>query len=297
MERQATPARWRNWPTLGGERFTHSRGAVNFEALHPPFARIVSVATADQLQALHARDGDHERDLVAHLKRLRHDARLVAQGTEALAGGSGATTPVDDFVADLESGISWGIRLARDTDARRLPRLARSVWLALVGWLAVRGLGGPPGVPDRNRRCRERMHDWRLDQVTADAFRQAGRDHIAAVRAAEAVAAIQELPMWTPDGRASDASTVIASWLADPGVREVLDMRRDGAVERYDEEAYRELVAWTTWVAAIRLAEYPTAYHRPSQPMIDWVTALSEALSRAGSEARGRTDRLGQASG
>jgi hypothetical protein len=223
---------------------------------------------------------------------MSRDARRLARAVRDLAGPHGRPTPVDDFVADLESGLSWAMRLARDPAARILPPLNPTAWLALLAWLAIRGLGGPPEVPDRNRRCRQRMIDWGLDNIVNLAFREIGLEREAASQATEAIAAIQELPMWTPDRRSADAPAVLASWLADDGARRALDVRRHETGDRFATEAFEALTVWTTWVAAVRLAEYPRAYQRPAEPMIDWVAALSRDLLRAGATAHGRVDEL-----
>ena len=252
------------------------------EPLHTAFARIVSSRTAADLAALQV---DVTRPVGAYLDRLGRDGRPLADAVRLLlAREEGSATTLDEFVADLQSGVSWAIRLARDPRARLLPQLNVYVWLALLAWLAVRGFGGPPDVPDRNRRCRQRMHDWHVHGVVRSAFRDAGRDAEAASRAADFVAGIQELPMWAPVGGAADASAVIASWLADRPVRRALgvnDLEGRGDRPHFDYEAYDELVAWTTWVAAVRLAEYPQAYRGGDRPMIDWVTELSRDLERA----------------
>jgi hypothetical protein len=253
------------------------------------FANIVNAKAATELSTL---ESDAAGRLGVPTDQMSRDARRLARAVRDLVGSHGRTTPIDDFVVDLESGLSWATRLARDPAARILPPLNPTVWLALLAWLAIRGMGGPPDVPDRNRRCRQRMIDWELDNIVNLAFREIGLDDRAASRATEAVAAIQELPMWSPDRNTADASAVIASWLVDEGGRRALDVRRHRSVDRFAAEAYGELVTWTTWVAAVRLAEYPRAYQRAREPMIDWVAALSRDLLRAGATARGRVDRL-----
>ena len=72
--------------------------------------------------------------------------------------------------------------------------------------------------------------------------------------------------------------------------RRTLDIRRHRRVEHFNAEANADMVAWTTWVAAVRLAEYPPAYQRAREPMIDWVAALARDLVRAGAAADGRGD-------
>jgi hypothetical protein len=262
------------------------------KALHVPFARIVSAGMAAELAASETFQSDVTPHLGASLDNLHREARRLARAVQVMAGEEGETTPVDDFVSDLDSGVSWIIRLAREPAARVLPPLTLSLWLSMLAWLAVRGMGGPPYVPDRNRRCRQRMHAWHLDGLVTLAFREIGRDDAAASRASDFVAGIQELPMWSPDRSTTDASAVIASWLEDAGVRRALDVRRHQGVERFSTEAFQELVVWTTWVAAVRLAEYPQAYRRRSMPMIQWVSELSGDLVRAGIAAGERLDLL-----
>jgi hypothetical protein len=262
------------------------------EALGPVFANIVNAKAATRLSTIGMHESGGAGRLAFPTDQLRRDAGRLARAARDLAGPHGRPTPVDDFVADLESGLSWTTRLARDPAARVLPPLNPTVWLALLAWLAIRGMGGPPEVPDRNRRCRQRMIEWRLDNIVNLAFREIGLDDLPASRATEAVAAIQELPMWSPDRNMADASAVIASWLADEGVRRVLGVRRNRSVDSFVTEAYDELVAWTTWVAGVRLAEYPQAYQHGAEPMIDWVAALSRDLLRAGATAHGRVDEL-----
>lgn len=262
------------------------------EALHLPFARIVSAGTAAELAASETLELDVTTRLGTTLESLHRHAHRLACAARVLAGQEGDTTPVDDFVADLDSGVAWSMRLAREPATRVLPPLTLSVWLALLAWLAVRGLGGPPDVPDRNRRCRQRMHAWHLDGLVTLAFREIGRNDEAASRATDFVAGIQELAMWSPDGSATDASAVIASWLTDPGVRRALEIRRHQGVERFSTQAFEELIVWTTWVAAVRLAEYPQAYRRQGMPMIQWVSELSGDLVRAGTAAGDRLDLL-----
>jgi hypothetical protein len=137
------------------------------------------------------------------------------------------------------------------------------------------------------------MHEWGLGDVVAEALRDTGRTQAQARRGAEAVAAIQELPMWSPNRPTADASAVLASWLADGGTRHALEVQpdRDG-VERFDTAAYDELAGWTTWVAAVRLAEYPQAYQGASAPMLVWVTAMHRELLRARVAAGDRVDGL-----
>ena len=261
-------------------------------ALHPSFATIVNAKAADELSTIGMLPSDEAPRVGGVTDQLRRDAFRLARAVEVMAGRDDRPTPVDDFVDDLDSGVSWAIRLARDPAARVLPPLNPTVWLALLAWLAVRGVGGPPDVRDRNRRCRQRMREWQLDNIIALAFREIGRDDRAAERATEVVAAIQELPIWSPNRGTADASAVIASWLADEGVRRALDVRRHQRVEHFSAEAYDDMVVWTTWVAAVRLAEYPPAYQRAREPMIDWVAALARDLVRAGAAADGRVDSL-----
>ena len=261
------------------------------EGLHPPFATIVNVKVAYELSAIGMLQSDEAGRAAVLSHQMRRNARRLARAVQVMAGRQGRTTPIAEFVADLDAGVSWAIRLARDPDAHFL-RLSPNVSLALLAWLAVRGMGGPPDVPDRNRRCRQRMREWQLDTIVAMAFREIGRNDGAAEQATEGVAAIQELPMWRPNGDTADASAVIGSWLTDDGVRRALDVRRHGRVEHFNAEAYAEMVVWTTWIASVRLAEYPQAYLRTSEPMVDWVATLSRDLQRAGAAADGRVDSL-----
>ena len=251
---------------------------------------IVNAKAADKLSTVGMLPSDEAFRVGGVTDQLRRDAHGLARAVQVMARRDGPTTPIDDFVADLESGVSWAIRLARGPAARVLPPLNPTIWLALLAWLAVRGVGGPPDVLDRNRRCRQRIREWQLGNVIALAFREIGRDDRGAGRATEVVAAIQELPMWSPNRGTADASAVIASWLADEGVRRALELRRHRRVEHLNTEAYDDMVVWTTWVAAVRLAEYPPAYQRASEPMIDWVAALARDLVRAGAAADGRVD-------
>jgi hypothetical protein len=251
------------------------------KAIHLAFRRIVNAETAVELSAIGAQASDWAAPLGGPLwDRLGEAAGDLGTAARALAGLRGRPTPVVDFRSDLLSGVSWIIQLAHLPAARSLPRADQAVCLALLSWLAVRGFGGPPDVPDRNRRCRERMREWRLDEEIARSFGDIARAEPAARRGARFIGAIQVLPMWSPTRQAMDAPSVLASWFADDDTRDALLVRAEGGAERFDAEAYDELVGWTTWVAAVRLAEYPPAYQHPTEPMIDWVLALSGELTR-----------------
>jgi hypothetical protein len=263
------------------------------KAIHLAFRRIVSAETAVELAAI----GAHASDWAAPIggavwDRLGEAARDLGTAARALAGVRGRPTRVEDFRSDLLSGVSWTIQLARLPAARSLPPADEAICLALLSWLAVRGLGGPPDVPDRNRRCRQRMRVWGLDEEIASSFGDIGRVEPAARRAARFIGAIQALPMWSPNRQAIDAPSVLASWFADDDIRHALRVRAGAGAEPFDAEAYDELLAWTTWVAAVRLAEYPPAYQHPTEPMIDWVLALSGELARLRGTMGHRAGRL-----
>ena len=264
------------------------------EPLRAPFARLVSAETAGEADAIAGAGSeghDREAEIAALVGRLSEDARQLGKAVSELLREAGEPTPVAEFVDDLRAGVAIGLRLAAEEVPASLPAPDRATWLALLAWLASRGLGGGASVPDRGRRCRARLRDWRLDDSIAGGFRQLGRDESAAWRATEAVLAIQELPMWRPGG-ASDAPAVLEAWLADEGVRRALHVHRYQDVEWFDGDAYGELVSWTTWVAAVRLVEYPEAYPRTAEPMLRWVARLGEDLRRASVEAGYRVDRL-----
>ena len=264
------------------------------DAIHVPFARIVSAAGANTLlgMAREAWDSADERDGGLR-ERLVEDAGELGRAVHTFGAEQSRTTPVEHFVSDLDGGLSLAVRFSSDPGARSLPRPDSDLWLMLLGWLALRGLGGPSGTPDRNLRCRERMRDWGLDALIAAAFRQLGRTDAGAKRGTEAVAAILTMPMWSPNRPTADVSAVLASWLGNEDARSAMGIHRpQRQVDRYDSEAFRELVAWTTWVAAIRLAEYPPAYERAKPPMLEWVTAISRGLLRESTTARERVDGL-----
>jgi hypothetical protein len=267
------------YPSNGGRN--SQAGNPMLKAIQLAFRRIVNAETAVELSAIGAQASDWAAPLGGAVRdRLGEAARDLGSAARAVAGVRGRPTPVEDFRSDLLSGASWTIELARLPAARSMPRADEAVCLALLSWLAVRGLGGPPDVPDRNRRCRQRMRDWRLDEEIARSFGDIGRAEPSGWRAARFIGAIQVLPMWSPNRQAMDAPSVLASWFADDDTRDALLVRAEGGAERFDAKAYDELVGWTTWVAAVRLAEYPPAYQHPTEPMIDWVLALSGELTR-----------------
>ena len=234
---------------------------------------------------------DRPAQTLALLERLTADARDLGAAVQDLLRGAGEPTGVDEFVADVRSGVSTALALAQDPTPDALPSPDRATCLALLAWLAGRGLGGGPTVPDRGRRCRQRLREWRLDELISAAFRQSGRDESAAWRATEAVVAMQELPAWRPDGVA-DAAMVLEGWLSDEGVRRALQVHQYQDVEWFNAETYSELVTWTTWVAATRLAEHPEAYTGDGEPMVGWVTRVGDDLRRAAVAAGYRVDRL-----
>ena len=264
------------------------------DAIHRRFARIVSAETANELQAMTRRGtcGACERDAGLR-EQLIEDARKFGRAVHELGAEDGSLTPVEHFVSNLDDGLSLAAGLCSDSEAGALPPPSRDLWLTLLAWLALRSLGGPSGTPDRNLRCRQRMRDWGLDKIVIAAFRQIGRSEAGAKRVTDAVAAILEMPMWSPNRPTADASAVLASWLANDDARRALRISRPRkGHERYDPEAFEELVAWMTWVAAIRLAEYPQAYDRANEPMLQWVTGISRELLRWSSTAGGGIDAL-----
>jgi hypothetical protein len=260
------------------------------DAIRMSFARIVRAETATELLAMTeqawAGGGEGSRGL---RKQLLADARRFGRSVHELGAVDGPETSVQHFVSNLDDGLSLAVQLSSDADADGLPMPSRDLWLTLLGWLSLRSLGGPSGTPDRNLRCRQRMRDWRLDEIVVTAFRDLGRNSAAATRVAEAVAAILLMPMWSPHRPTADASAVLASWLATDDARRALRISQPrSGDERYDIEAFEELVVWTTWVAAIRLAEYPQAYQSANEPMLHWVAGLSGELRRWSSMAAGR---------
>ncbi len=265
-----------------------------FDAIQEPFGRIVSAGTAAELRAISREEWNNASAGNGGLReRLLDDAGELGRAVNALVGELGQPTSVKGFVSSLDRGVSLTVQLICDPAARSLPPPNKALCLALLAWLAVRSIGGPPEVSERNRRCRQRMADWGLGDMVAAAFRHIGRSEAAAGRCTEAVAAIQELPMWSPNRHTADASAVIASWLDDDGALRALQVhRRRDKVERFDSQAYAEFAVWMTWVAAVRLAEYQQAYDRPDEPMLQWVAALSRDLLRAGSTAGDRVDWL-----
>lgn len=258
------------------------------------FARIVSAETAIALSGMTRQAWEGAGEPYGNLrKQLIGDARGLGRTVHKWGAEPGPLTPVEHFVSNLDDGLSMAIRLNSDSEAQGLPAPSQELWLTLLAWLTLRSLGGPSGTPDRSLRCRQRMRDWGLDEVVVAASRQIGRTDAAAKRVTEAVAAVLVMPMWSPNRTAADTSAVLASWLADDDARRALGIHqpRDSG-DRYNIEAFEELVTWTTWVAAIRLAEYPQAYERPNEPMLHWVTRLSRELLRRSSTAGGRVEGL-----
>ncbi len=232
----------------------------------------------------------------ALLERLTGDARDLGAAVHELLGDAGEPVPVDDFAASVRRGVSTGLALAADDRPDALPTPDASTWLGVLAWLGARGLGGVASIPERGRRSRQRVREWRLDQLISASFRQLGRDESAAWRASEALVAIQELAPWRAEA-ASDAATVLEGWLADEGVRRALQVHRYQGVEWFGAEAYAELVTWASWVAAIALSEQPEAQKETAEPMLRWVTRLGSDLRREAVEAGYRVDRLPRCGG
>jgi hypothetical protein len=264
------------------------------DAIQRCFARAVcaehAVALSNVTWEAWAGEGAPDGDL---RQQLIGEAREFGRAVHESGAEDGPLTSVEHFVSNLDDGLTMAIQFSSDADARALPPPSRDLWLTLLAWLALRSLGGPSGTPDRNLRCRQRMHDWGLDEIVVASFRQIGRTETAARHATDAIAAILVLPMWSPNRPTADASAVLASWLEnDDALRSIGIHRPRDSGDRYDLEAFEELVTWTTWVAAVRLAEYPQAYERANEPMLAWVTEISRGLLRRSSTAAGRVEGL-----
>ena len=250
---------------------------MNGSRLRGAFARLVNAETVAELEA--AALGRVEEPTL--LPRLGEHARLLGAAAHDLIGDPRTSTPPNAFAADLLSGVATAFSVARDPLATALGHASRDIWCALIAWLASRGFGGGPDVEERGRHCRERLYRWRVDAVIGDAFRAIGLDRESADRATAGVVAIHQLPMWRPGGVA-DASSVLESWLRSGDAVLALGgepREPDG----FDASAFRWFVTLTSWVAAVRLVEYPTAYGQTTPPILDWVTQVA-----AGLRARGR---------
>lgn len=259
------------------------------ERIRERFARLVTANAATALAGSASRDPARAAgDL---LGELAERSRGLGTAVERCLGPAGAPTPAEAFEADFRSGIETALSIAPQLASADLSADDPETWLALLAWLAGRGCGGGPEVRDRGRRIRRRLHAWKLDELMTRAFVRSGRDELAARRASETVLAIHELPMWRPGGIA-DPAAVLESWLADAGLRRSLHLHRGRAASDFSAEGYSDLVTWTTWVAATRLAEYPQAFEPSSGPMLAWVMDLGGGLRPHGAR-RSSADRLG----
>jgi hypothetical protein len=240
------------------------------------FATLVNADTAAALEAAPLGGVDEGRLLA----RLVEHARPLGVAAWDMIGEPHTSTPPDAFVADLASGVGTAIGIARDAGSAALGPASRDMWLALLAWLASRGFGGGPGVTDRGRRCRDRLYRWGVDDVSRDAFRAVGLDGEMAERAVAAVAAIHVLPMWRPGG-VGTAGAVLASWVADRDADRALGERAAGTDGHFAESRFSWFVALTSFVAAVRLIEYPIAYGPQAEPILDWVTRIATDLRMA----------------
>jgi hypothetical protein len=238
------------------------------------YAAMVSGATADALlSATH--DPPSQSPSIDDLLR---DAERLGAELEGLIGPRGDPTPSAEFAADLQSGVQTALALAPAANELGFSRPGRSIWLALLAWLAARGLGGGPHVADRGRRCRERLREFGLDAEIERAFASIGHgDGLAP----GAIGAILELPMWRPAG-ASSADAIIGHWLSDAGMRRVLGVRRAMGSAEFDAARFADMVDWFSWVALVRLTEYPPAYGRTEPPVSGWVADIAARLREIG---------------
>jgi hypothetical protein len=212
------------------------------------------------------------------IEGLYGDAERLGTQLESLIGPAGDPTPSAEFANDLRSGVETALQLVPDAESLGLARPGRSTWLALLAWLSARGLGGQPHVADRGRRCTERLTDFGLDIEIRRAFASIGHGD---AWAAEAIGAILELPMWRPGG-ASTAEAIIGHWLSDGRMQHVLGVRRATSGAKLDAARYDEMIDWFSWVALIRLIEYPPAYDRNVPPATTWVAGITARLREIG---------------
>lgn len=241
-------------------------------AVREAFTTIVNVATAAELGA-DVRDS-HRRLQVGDW--LGENGRTLGKHVRAVIGDTTTATPPASFGEDLVSGLTTALAIA-GSEGNRLPAASAELWLALLGWLASRGFGGGPEVEDRGRLCRERFHRWGLHRLLHRAFRDIGLGDSVARRRTAAVAAIHTLPMWRPGGVA-EADAIFASWMANRDARRALNLPPRPSVAPAADDGFRWFVGWTTWVAAVRLVEYPAAYGLAEPPILDWVAGITADL-------------------
>ena len=240
----------------------HDHPAPNLDDARSLYAVIVNGEMADQVAGAdptaRARLADRVEDVGVQLGGV----------VERIVGASGDPTPAVAFGRDLRSGVTTAMSLASTALPVGLGTLDEPAGLAILAWLGARGLGGGPHLPDRGQRCHLRFAELGLRGEAERAFDAIGRDGQVA---AAVVAAILRLPMWRPDGR-SHPQAILADWRADPDLRLGL--------ARFDE-----IVAWTAWVALIRLVEYPPAYGHADPPVGAWVGSMAQRLREIGPAA------------
>jgi glycosidase len=261
-----------------------ARAELALEPVREPFWRLLEPPVVRGLVDAAARRGSPAEAVAP----LQDNARWLAEAVHTFGAASGPVTSIDEFAADLLTGMRSAVELAA-AQPKSVPPTPASVGFALV-WLAGRGLGGGPEVADRGRWCVERFDAWRIGAIAMTLFRGLGMDDAAAGRAVDAVRATLSLPRWPSVRRpaASAAATIARSWLGDPVARQALRFHDWDGAQWLDGEAWSELVDRSLGVDAVRLAEDDGA----SAAALRTAANVAKALRNLGPASGYRVDTL-----
>ncbi len=132
-------------------------------------------------------------------------------------------------------------------------------WLALLGWLFVRGLGKVADPQNYPAISRSWIDEWHLGAALENANRAFGLSEGAAARSAGLIRLLTEQQNWFSPSAKRPLRQVLADWFSDETIQRFLGVNRYKDVLWFNQEAYDEFVWWMFLVAIFDAVSDPNA--------------------------------------
>jgi hypothetical protein len=273
--------------------------------VHEPFGALVNAAMFRRIiDARVAVPGDDpDARLVGQVEQMA--LRLLSAATQA-ARGTG-----DEVAVSREMRLKLEAVLQLPVAESLLPLLGSAeywwvgqmiresldddtAWSVLLGWLFTHALGRVVGDANDALTARNRLDQWRLNRILADALRGLELDEEAIRRSVAAARLLADYRQWfqpaTPGS--SVACGAFESWLKDSEAAKFLGVNRHEGVLWFHRESFERLLTWTLLVATV------DAMADADRPVAETIQALAEcydalqALQRAESESGYQVEKL-----